>query len=419
MNDTNKIKDSSHRKYLLTINNPIEKGLDHENIKIKIKSLKGLIYYCMCDEIGLEEKTPHTHVYIYYKNPKRFSTLKNIFPEAHIDIARGTSKENRNYCRKEGKYLDDEKKDTNLIDTFEEEGDLPDDDNQGKHTEIEKIVELIENGYKVSEIIRELPKYALRINQIKSLYNEINQEKFKSILREDMEVIYVYGPTGSGKTSWITSKYGLDNISLINCNDNNAFDKYDGEEILVLDEFNSSFPITSMNQYLDIYPTELKARYNNKIAMYNKVIIISNLPLYEQYFNIQSEKNELYKAFCRRIHKVIEVKYCKKIYYKSVSSAIDSFFYFSNFSNENIEIILEIGKHAEKAIYNIIKDTNYKDYFEVYKEIIEDDKTLEFVNDSIVKTYKKDINIKNIIVEKFPNLLSKPKGFVLKKIQSL
>ena len=65
------------------------------------------------------------HIFIYSKSPIRFSTLKNRFPVAHIDKANGSVTENRDYLRKEGKWQGSDKEQTNLIDTFEEVGNVP------------------------------------------------------------------------------------------------------------------------------------------------------------------------------------------------------------------------------------------------------------------------------------------------------
>lgn len=111
------------RKYLLTINNPIDKGYNHNKIN-EIMSLFKYEYYCLCDEVG-EQGTPHTHIYFYCTNAVYFDTVKKRFPEAHIDSAKGSSQENRDYIRKEGKYLTSDKKETNNIETFEEYGTIP------------------------------------------------------------------------------------------------------------------------------------------------------------------------------------------------------------------------------------------------------------------------------------------------------
>ena len=57
-----------------------------------------------------------------------------------------------------------------------------------------------------------------------------------------------------------------------------------------------------MLNYLDGYPCELPCRYNNKLACFTKVYIITNIPFAQQYANIQTESKETWRAFCRRIH---------------------------------------------------------------------------------------------------------------------
>lgn len=118
-----KKSDTKSRKYQLTINNPQEANITHETINTIMKEIKW-VYYCLCDEIG-EQKTPHIHIFFVCENAIRFSTLKKLFPTAHIESAIGSCKENRDYIRKEGKYLNSDKKETNMPETFEEYGEMP------------------------------------------------------------------------------------------------------------------------------------------------------------------------------------------------------------------------------------------------------------------------------------------------------
>ena len=117
-------RSTASRKYQLTINNPKEHGFDHAAIKSALVGLSGCVYWCMCDEIG-EHGTPHTHVYVAFENAKEFHSLHRRFYGAHIEAARGSHRENRDYIRKEGKYRDTEKAGTNLGETFEESGEFP------------------------------------------------------------------------------------------------------------------------------------------------------------------------------------------------------------------------------------------------------------------------------------------------------
>ena len=82
-------QDSQSRKWQITLNNPANKGLTHEVIKAKIQEIKSVKYYCLADEIGLETQTPHTHIFLYCSR-LRFSTIKRMFPEGHIEQAYGT-----------------------------------------------------------------------------------------------------------------------------------------------------------------------------------------------------------------------------------------------------------------------------------------------------------------------------------------
>ena len=84
------------------------------------------------------------------------------------------------------------------------------------------------------------------------------------------------------------------------------FDQYQGQDILVFDEFTSQVPLSDMLNYLDRYPLMLPARYADRAACYTKVYIISNLPLTEQYKGEQARAPERWAAFCRRLTRVLE-----------------------------------------------------------------------------------------------------------------
>lgn len=81
----------SSRKFQLTINNPTEHGYDHERIKSILSEFPGVLYWCMCDEVG-EQGTPHTHVYAVFKNCVMFDTLHKRFYGVHIEQANGSNR---------------------------------------------------------------------------------------------------------------------------------------------------------------------------------------------------------------------------------------------------------------------------------------------------------------------------------------
>lgn len=296
-------RSSASRKYLLTINNPLDHGFTHETIKRLLSEFAGIIYWCMCDEIG-EEGTPHTHIYMVFKNAVMFNTVQRKFYGAHIDEAYGSNLENRDYVRKEGKYENSEKKATNHIETFEEYGELPPDRSSAKST-AQEVVNMIAAGASNAEIIEAYPTTYTRTTHIDQTRQILLNEKFKNSLRE-LEVTYLWGAPGVGKTRSVLEKYDYDSVYRVT-NYDHPFDEYEGQDVLVLEEFRSGFKIGDLLNYLDIYPLALPCRYNNKVACYTKVYILSNIPLEQQYTEIQREQPATWKALLRRIHYIYEL----------------------------------------------------------------------------------------------------------------
>lgn len=97
------------RRMQITCNNPEEKGLSSDRIKEIMQRWK-TEYYCFCFETG-EQGTDHFHLYIKFVNPQSTRVLSKAFGNAHVEIIRSSSSsQNRDYIRKEGAYLDSEKR---------------------------------------------------------------------------------------------------------------------------------------------------------------------------------------------------------------------------------------------------------------------------------------------------------------------
>lgn len=297
------MKDTQARKWQLTINNPLEKGYTHDKLKELLGQIKSCIYWCMSDEKGLQEETYHTHIYICCKNGVRFSTLKKKFDGAHFEMAKGTSQENREYVLKTGKWANTSKEETRVDGTQEEFGECPL-ERQGQRNDIVDLYDMIKEGKSDYEILEENPQYLLQIEKVEKVRQTVIQEKFKNTFRT-LEVSYIWGTTGAGKTRSVMEKYGYENVFRVT-DYQHPFDNYKGQDVLVFEEFRSSARVADMLNYLDGYPLELPCRYANKYACYTKVYIITNIPLGQQYPQIQLDEFETFKAFLRRIHYVYE-----------------------------------------------------------------------------------------------------------------
>lgn len=82
------------------------------------------------------------------------------------------------------------------------------------------------------------------------------------------------------------------------------WDEYEGEPVLVLDEYNSQLDFQFLLNVLDRYPLRLPCRYADRYAGWTEVWIVSNKPLSGQYIY---EDEASRPALDRRIGEVIHM----------------------------------------------------------------------------------------------------------------
>lgn len=302
------------RKWQITINNPTEHCFTHDDIISIMSTVHGKsLYWCMCDEIGDECETLHTHIFLYRKSPFTAATIQNLFPNMHRERVRGTPAENRAYVLKDGEkfnkdasghyhYIDSGGKahdGTNFSDTFYEFGDCPE-EHQGVSSTDEIVVDLIREGASNETIIDSVPSVYKNLEKVERVRSLFRDAKFRDSWR-DLQVTYMFGRTGAGKTRSVMEQYHYQCYRVTDYK--HPFDSYDGQDVIIFEEFRSGLKHGDMLSYLDGYPIQLPCRYFNRWACYTKVYILSNLPPTEQYTGVDAESRN---AFFRRIHKVIE-----------------------------------------------------------------------------------------------------------------
>jgi len=304
-----KKKDTQALAYLMTCNNPVDKGYEtHEKIIALLNQIPKIDYWCMCDEIGLEKQTPHIHIYFHATQGIRHSTLRNLFTGMDIQTALGNAQQCRDYVRKEGAYLDSEKHDTNLIETFQEWGKLPI-SQQGKRTDLEQLYCYVKEGKTDAEILELCPETAIaHIDKIPKLRLTYLRDIYKSQRRLDLKVHYVTGKTGTGKSRDILDEHADANVYRVT-DYQHPFDSYQCEPVIVFEEYRSGLRLSDMLNYLDIYPVTLPARYSPKQGCYTTVYVVSNWSFEQQYSEVQKdpEQKSTYEAWVRRFNGFVKV----------------------------------------------------------------------------------------------------------------
>lgn len=289
-------KDSRAKWWLLTISAEKMKRTDVEEALGDFSVLGQL-------ERGENDGFLHWQLVVRANSQIRFSTLKNRVPTAHIDPVRS--------IEAAVKYV--QKKETR-VDGVErlQWGDDLHTMGRGKRTDLENIREaILEHGATFQEVVLEHPSAARHEKAVRVWIQARDRKEFGEKER-DVHVRVIFGESGVGKSRYLADTYGYESMYRVN-DYRNPFDGYDGQPVLVLEEFAGQIPSAEMLQILDRYPLELRARYSNKLACFTEVVIVSNRAPRKWYVVNDYPKGEAGKgeilaehvpALARRLHRV-------------------------------------------------------------------------------------------------------------------
>lgn len=228
------------------------------------------VTYFICQE----EKCPKTgryHLQGYCELDKRW-TLSKIKEEfgnraLHIEMRRGSQQQAIDYCKKE---------DTATGRRWE----FGTPKSQGDRNDLKDVYEMVKKGMRNIEILESVPHTFMRYGRaIDNVRNVLNKESGKRMRK--VEVYVLWGESGTGKTRYVYDNEDINDIyKLDKCNgDNIWFDGYEGEKILLIDEFyGSSIKFSMLLQLLDIYPMKLQVKGGHTWANWERVYITSNKP---------------------------------------------------------------------------------------------------------------------------------------------
>lgn len=90
------------KRWCFTLNNPTEREI--EQIRAWASTNPEFLIYG--EETGLNNGVPHLQGFFILKRKRRLAQIKRIpgFERAHLEVARGSTASNLDYCRKDGNY---------------------------------------------------------------------------------------------------------------------------------------------------------------------------------------------------------------------------------------------------------------------------------------------------------------------------
>lgn len=227
------------------------------------------------------------------KSPIRFSTLKNKLPTAHLEPRRGPMQQAVEYVTKETTRVTGEPR--------LEHGIIRHSDEKGRRKDVEVVREaILEKGLSADEVFLQVPESNCMTAMVEKLVAA--RERSRHTKPRQLEVIWLYGPPGTGKTSLAVEMGGKSYYRVTDYQ--HPFDSYSGEGVLVLDEFDGEMRLSTLLNVLDIWPTMLPARYADRVAAYNQVVLVSNEAPWSFY---PWETPSRRQALARRINIIMRV----------------------------------------------------------------------------------------------------------------
>lgn len=238
-----------NRWYCFTINNYT--ATDIEQLTAFCGDVDYLTYGF---EKGTEENTPHVQGYVELAKPQRFSWIKKRLPRAHLEPRKGSRTQARDYCHKE---------DTK---PFEYGKWKP--DKQGMRNDLISVRNKIDEGATTLEIATDHFGTWCRNHRAFARYRLLKRKRVCT----EKTVIWIYGKSGTGKTRTAHEKYP---DAFWKDPGHKWFDGYDGEDVVILDDFRPTWWSWSyMLRLLDRYPLKVECK-GTTVAFTPHTIVIT------------------------------------------------------------------------------------------------------------------------------------------------
>lgn len=279
---------------------------------------------------------------------------------AWITVRRGTRDQARDYCMKDDTRMDGDP--ATVVGPFEY-GDWRL-GGAGTRTDLLAVTDRISAGATESDIASEFPvsymKYSRGITRLINLHPQPRNQP--------PEIILCYGPTGTGKTKYCWDTHPL--LYVKPC-DTRWFDRYQGHEVLLLDDFGgrtSKMSLLYLLQLLDRYPllVEGKGTYMSMVA--TTILITTNSHPFSWYD--YSNREESYAALQRRVHKVL---YFGAFGVPPVNCAMDIFFEGYTPGQTADQFCVEMEEETQETEENQSVDEDSDDSHGVHRESDDDD----------------------------------------------
>jgi len=256
-----------------------------------------------------ESRTPHIQGAVVLRVRHTLEYMRGWNSRAHWEVMGGTPQQSLEYCSKEDRNpwvhgvmpsVPGTKKGVT---------------SQGERTDLDKFsANIREHG--IQAAVMEQPdvylKYPMGAEKLASRL----AKQARLTPREPPTVTWCYGPTGSGKTRWVSNQSAIVDQWWSGKN-LKWWDGYDGEPVVIVDDFRRDFcTFHELLRILDRYELRVEVKHGTTMLLARSIFITSAFHPRDVY-----ETREDIEQLMRRINRVL---YFGSIVAEDVTSQIDS-----------------------------------------------------------------------------------------------
>lgn len=261
----------------------------------------------------------HLQGYVEFFDPVRLASVKNRLGSntLHAEKRKGTRRQAYDYSRK-----DDSPYFTSKYPEWSEHGGRHEGTEhvelgtfgteQGARTDLQQMVDKIREATCEYDIWEATPEMYLKYgnNARKALALELKRKWMNKYI-PNFEVHVLYGDSRTSKTRSVFALEGEENCYIPVYSESAGkfwFDGYDGENVLLINEFYGQARTSIMQQILDHYHMRLEVKGHTIVSRWTKVYITSNVSPEEWYSGWSSVPEKVMQSFINRFTSVTELK---------------------------------------------------------------------------------------------------------------
>lgn len=239
--------------YVFTINNPTQHEFDNvdSNIRFAIWQLE-----------RAPSGTEHWQGYIeFFKQIRVNACCKSLGGRAHVEPRRGSQQQAIDYATKSSTRIGGPWR-------IGEPAVLQ----PGRRTDYLEVAQEVVGGASLASVASSAPGVFVRYSRgLERLAFYSYKPAWRSV-----KCFFLCGPPGTGKTSFVYDTFGYENVYVMAGGKLEWFDGYQGQDVLLIDEYSGGIESQALLRLLDGHPYQMPVKGDFVWARYTRVFITAN-----------------------------------------------------------------------------------------------------------------------------------------------